>query len=80
MPSNCFMGGVTNTEGIYEMTITADTVLAEVNTLAEAKAIARDLRHTARVVSDKYGVGHPTTVTFDNRYWDFVDAMAERFA
>lgn len=62
------------------MTITANTVLAEVNTLAEAKAIARDLRHTARVVSDKYGVGHPTTVIFDNRYWDFVDAMAERFA
>jgi hypothetical protein len=59
---------------------TADTVLAEVATLAEAKAIARDLRHTARVVSDKYGIGHPTTVIFDNRYWDFVDAMAERFA
>lgn len=62
------------------MTITADTILAEVNTLAEAKAIARDLRHTASVVSDKYGVNHPTTAIFDNRYWNFVDAMAERFA
>lgn len=62
------------------MTNLLDRVLAECSTLAEAKEIARDLRHTARVVSDKYGMRHPTAVEFDNRYWHFVDAMAERFA
>lgn len=62
------------------MTNLLDRALADCTTLAEAKAIARDLRHTARVVSDKYGAGHPTTLIFDNRYWNFVDAMAERFA
>lgn len=62
------------------MTITADTVLAEVSTLAEAKAIARDMRQTALAVESKYGVGHPTAKTFSDRYFDFVDAMAEKFA
>jgi hypothetical protein len=62
------------------MTNLLDSALADCTTLAEAKAIARDLRHTARVVSDKYGDGHPTTLIFDDRYWNFVDAMAERFA
>lgn len=61
-------------------TITADTVLAEVETLAEAKAIARDLRLTAIAVADKYGLTHATTKIFDDRYMNFVDAMAEKFA
>ena len=62
------------------MTNLLDRALAECTTLAEAKGIARDLRHTARVVSDKYGTYHPTAIEFDNRYWHFVDAMVERFA
>lgn len=60
--------------------ITADTVLATVNTLAEAKEIARDLRLTAIAVANKYGLSHPTTKVFDDRYMNFVDAMAEKFA
>lgn len=57
-----------------------DRALAECTTLAEAKDIARELRRTARTVSDKYGEGHPITIAFDNRYWHFVDALVERFA
>lgn len=60
--------------------ITADTVLAEVATLAEAKAIAADLRATALAVETKYGAAHEIAVAFSDRYFDFVDAMAERFA
>lgn len=60
--------------------ITADTILAETATLAEAKTIAADLRATARSVENKYGADHATAIAFTNRYFDFVDAMAERFA
>ena len=60
--------------------ITADTVLSEVSTLAEAKAIASDMRLTLLAVEAKYGMGHETTNIFANRYHDFVDAMAEKFA
>jgi len=60
--------------------ITPDTILAEVATIAEAKAIAADLRATALAVEAKYGAAHETAVAFSNRYFDFVDAMAERFA
>lgn len=60
--------------------ITPESVLAEVSSLAEAKEIARDMRQTALTVAAKYGEGHPTTVIFSNRYWAFVDAMADHFA
>lgn len=59
--------------------ITADTLLATA-TLAEAKEIARDMRTTALAVEGKYGMGHPIAQSFTDRYFDFVDAMAEKFA
>lgn len=62
------------------MKITADTVLAEVSDLAEAKAIARDMRATALSVEAKYGVDHVIAKEFSDRYFGFVDAMAEKFA
>lgn len=60
--------------------ITPETILAETTTLAEAKAIAADMRATALAVETKYGAEHPTAVEFSARYFDFVDAMAERFS
>jgi hypothetical protein len=60
--------------------INIQSIIADCATLADAKAIARDMRKTAAVVSEKYGIGHPTTVAFDKRYWDFVDEMALHFA
>lgn len=59
--------------------ITAETVLSEVATMQEAKAIARDMRATALAVEGKYGEGHPIAQSFTDRYFDFVDAMAEKF-
>lgn len=56
--------------------ITPDTLLVECATLADAKAIARDLLQTSLVVTDKYGLDHPTSREFSDRYWDFVDAMS----
>lgn len=60
--------------------ITAATVLAEVDTLAEAKEIAREMRKTALVVEAKYGPDHSTSKMFSDRYWDFIDEMAFKFA
>ena len=65
---------------MFDTAITADTVLSEVETLAEAKEIARSLRQTMMVVEAKYGMGHSTTKIYADRYFDFVDAMAEKFA
>lgn len=62
------------------MAITADTILAEVATLGEAKAIARDMRATALSVEGKYGMSHPIAQSFTARYFDFVDAMSMKFA
>lgn len=62
------------------MTITAATVLAGVNTLAEAKEIARDMRQAALVVEAKYGPDHSTSKEFSARYWDFIDEMTFKFA
>ena len=62
------------------MAFTVDTILAEVATLAEAKAIARDMRATALSVEGKYGMGHPTAQSFTDRYFDFVDAVSMKFA
>ena len=56
--------------------ITPETLLAECATLADAKAIARDMMQTALAVTDKYGLNHPIARSFSDRYWDFVDAMA----
>ena len=61
------------------MTITPDSVLAEVSNLAEAKSIARDLRATALAVESKYGMDHTIAKEFSDRYFDFVDAMAEKY-
>ncbi len=69
----------TQTEGTNEMKITADSVLAEVSDLAEAKAIARDMRATALSVEMKYGMDHVIAKEFSNRYFAFIDAMAEKF-
>lgn len=60
--------------------ITADTVLAGINTLAEAKAVARDMRHTAIVVANAHGDTSDIARAVSARYWDFVDAMAVKFA
>lgn len=60
--------------------ITADTVLADVATLAEAKAIARDMRHTAIVVADAHGEASDIARAVSDSYWAFVDAMTVKFA
>lgn len=60
--------------------ITVETLLAEVSDISEAKCIARDMRATALAVEAKYGMNHPTARSFTDRYFDFVDAMAEKFA
>ena len=60
--------------------ITADTILADVATLADAKAIARDMRRTAIVVADAHGESSDIARSVSARYWDFVDAMVLKFA
>lgn len=60
--------------------ITADTILADVATLADAKAIARGMRRTAIVVADAHGESSDIARSVSARYWDFVDAMALKFA
>lgn len=60
--------------------ITADTILADIATLAEAKAVARDMRHTSIVVADAHGEASDIARAVSARYWDFVDAMAVKFA
>lgn len=59
---------------------TINSVLEECATLEEAKEVARDMRKTSIAVANKYGTEHPTAKGFSDRYWAFVDAMAERFA
>lgn len=60
--------------------ITAATVLAEIETLSEAKEIARDMRKTALAVEAKYGPDHSTAKMFSERYWDFIDEMTFKFS
>ena len=60
--------------------ITPETILADVETLTEAKEIARSMRETALVVAKAYGDDHPTAKVFSDRYWAFVDEMAFKFA
>jgi hypothetical protein len=60
--------------------ITAETALADVATLAEAKAIARDMRRTAIVVATAHGETSDIARATMDRYYDFVDAMAFKFA
>ena len=60
--------------------ITAETILADVATLAEAKEIARGMRETALVVEKALGVDHTTAKAVSDRYWAFVDEMAFKFA
>lgn len=60
--------------------ITFEKILSEVSGIVEAKAIARDMRATALAVEGKYGHGHPIAQSFTERYFDFVDVMAEKFA
>ena len=60
--------------------ITADTILMGVHTLADAKEIARDMRKTAIVVANAHGEASEIARSVSARYWDFVDAMAEKFA
>jgi hypothetical protein len=69
----------------YEMTIsfpaiTAETILADVSTLAEAKAIARDMRETVLVVQAAHGADSELARSVSDRYFDFIDAIAEAFA
>jgi hypothetical protein len=60
--------------------ITAETILADVATLAEAKAIARDMRRTSVVVAKAHGEASDIARSVSDRYFDFVDAMAFKFA
>ena len=60
--------------------ITAETILMDVATLAEAKAIARDMRHTSVVVANAHGEASTIARSVSARYFDFVDAMAFKFA
>ena len=52
--------------------ITAETVLADVATLVEAKAIARDMRRTAIVVAEAHGEDSDIARSVSARYWAFV--------
>ncbi|XAI96556.1 hypothetical protein [Microcystis phage Mae-JY35] len=60
--------------------ITSDSILVDVHDLVEAKEIARDMRKTAIVVASAYGEASEIARSVSGRYWDFVDAMAEKFA
>ena len=60
--------------------ITAETVLADVATLADAKAIAREMRRTAIVVAEAHGETSDIARSVSARYWAFVDEMAFKFA
>lgn len=60
--------------------ITPETILADVETLAEAKDIARGMRETALVVAGALGYDHPTAKSASDSYWAFIDEMAFKFA
>lgn len=60
--------------------ITAETILADVATLAEAKSIARDMRRTVIVVANAHGEASNIFRAVSDRYFDFIDAMALKFA
>ena len=65
---------------ISQPAITAETILADITTLAEAKEMARGMRETAIVVANAHGEASDIARSVSARYWDFVDAMAEKFA
>lgn len=60
--------------------INAETILSDVASLSEAKAIAADMRNTALTVEGAHGAASEIARSVSARYWDFVDAMAEKFA
>ena len=60
--------------------ITPETILADVENLAEAKDIAREMREAALVVARSLGDDHPTAKSVSESYWAFVDEMAFKFA
>lgn len=60
--------------------ITPETILADVETIAEAKKIAREMRETALVVAKALGSDHPTAKSVSESYWAFVDEMAFKFS
>lgn len=60
--------------------ITSETILADIATLDDAKAVARDMRKTAIIVADAHGEASEIARSVSARYFDFVDAMAEKFA
>lgn len=61
------------------MSITPETVFADVHTLADAKEIVADIRATAIAVEKARGADHSTTKIFWDRYWGYVDEMAFKF-
>jgi hypothetical protein len=60
--------------------ITSETILADIATFDDAKAVARDMRETAMIVADAHGEASEIARAVSARYFDFVDAMAEKFA
>lgn len=60
--------------------ITPETILADVDTLEEAKEIARGMRETVLVVASSLGDDHPTSKSVSDSYWAFIDEMAAKFA
>lgn len=60
--------------------ITSETILADIATIDEAKIVARDMRKTAMIVANAHGEASEISRSVSARYFDFVDAMAEKFS
>ena len=60
--------------------ITAETILAGIDTFAEARAFASDMRKTALIVAEALGDDHPSAKAASDRYWAFIDEMTFKFA
>lgn len=65
---------------ISQPAITAETILADIATLSEAKEVARGMRETSIVVANAHGEASDIARAVSARYWDFIDAMAYKFA
>ena len=58
----------------------AIALIAETNTLAEAKTIIRDIRKTANIIEAKYGPHHSTTKEFWERYYTYEDEVMMKYS
>lgn len=58
----------------------AIALIAETNTLAEAKTIIRDIRKTANAIEAKYGPHHDMTKEFWVRYYTYEDEVMLKYS